>query len=77
MQRPHAAALLSFLIPGLGQFYNREILRGLFWLLITPGIWIGSAGLLGWICHLASAGTAYSRAQLKESQPLRLRSLAD
>jgi len=47
MYRPHAAALLSFLIPGLGQIYNREILRGLFWLIITPGIWIGSAGLLG------------------------------
>ena len=46
MYRPHAAALLSFLIPGLGQIYNRDILRGLFWLIITPGIWIGSAGLL-------------------------------
>jgi len=49
----------------------------LFWLIITPGIWIGSAGLLGWLCHLVSAGTAYSRAELKEHQPLRLRSLAD
>ncbi|HKD41678.1 MAG TPA: DUF5683 domain-containing protein [Myxococcaceae bacterium] len=77
MYRPHAAALLSFLIPGLGQIYNRDILRGLFWLIITPGIWIGSAGLLGWLCHLVSAGTAYSRAELKEHQPLRLRSLTD
>ncbi len=77
MHRPHAAALLSFLIPGVGQIYNREILRGLFWLIITPGLWIGSAGLLGWVCHLISAATAYSRAEMKENPPLRLRSLND
>jgi membrane protein YqaA with SNARE-associated domain len=35
MSRPAVAALLSFLIPGLGQIYNREVLRGLFWLIIT------------------------------------------
>ena len=29
MRRPPIAALLSFLIPGLGQLYNREYLRGL------------------------------------------------
>ena len=39
--RAGLAAVLSFLIPGLGQFYNGKFLRGLFWLLITPGIWIG------------------------------------
>jgi len=77
MRGHHAAALLSFLIPGLGQIYNREILRGLFWLIITPGLWIGSAGLLGWVCHLISAATAYSRAELKEHPALRLSSLND
>ena len=56
------AALLSFLIPGVGQFYNREILRGLFWLIVTPTLWIGSAGHLGWIFHIIAAYTAYSRA---------------
>jgi len=76
MRRPHAAALLSLLIPGIGQIYNGEILRGLFWLLLTPGLWIGSAGLLGWVCHLISAATAYHRAQLKEF-PTRLASLTD
>ena len=35
MSRPAVAALLSFLIPGLGQIYNREVLRGLFWLIIA------------------------------------------
>lgn len=76
MRRPHAAALLSFLIPGLGQFYNREFFRGLFWLIITPGIWIGSAGVFGWVCHLISAATAFHRAQLK-ARPLTAPSLTD
>jgi TM2 domain-containing membrane protein YozV len=38
MSRPGVAALLSLLIPGVGQIYNGEILRGLFWLIITPGL---------------------------------------
>ncbi len=69
MSRPAVAALLSFLIPGLGQIYNREVLRGLFWLVVTPALWIGSAGLLGWIVHLVSAYTAYHRAELAEGLP--------
>ena len=64
MNRPPIAALLSFLIPGLGQLYNREYLRGLFWLLLTPWLWLFSAGLLGWAVHLLSAATAYHRAEL-------------
>ena len=66
MSRPGVAALLSFLIPGVGQIYNGEILRRLFWLLVTPGLWIGSGGTLGRVCHLIAAGTAYSRADQKE-----------
>ncbi len=77
MSRPQAAALLSLFVPGLGQIYNGEILRGLFWLVVTPGVWLGTGGLLGWICHLISAATAYSRANLKEGRTLRLRSLAE
>jgi TM2 domain-containing membrane protein YozV len=68
MNRPPVAALLSLLIPGLGQLYNREYLRGLFWLVVTPGLWIGSAGLLGWVVHLVSAATAYHRAELRQRQ---------
>jgi TM2 domain-containing membrane protein YozV len=71
MSRPGIAALLSFVIPGVGQIYNGEILRGLFWLIITPGLWIGSGGLLGWVCHLISAATAYGRAELIEQRYLR------
>ena len=56
------AAVLSLLIPGLGQFYNGQIIWGIIWLIITPGLWIGSGGLLGWICHVLSAYLAYSYA---------------
>jgi TM2 domain-containing membrane protein YozV len=66
MSRPGVAALLSFFIPGLGQIYNGDILRGVLWLLFTPGFWLGTGGLLGWVCHIVSAATAYSRAQEKE-----------
>ncbi len=59
---PGIAAVLSFVIPGLGQFYNGKFLRGIFWLIVTPGLWIGSAGTLGWICHVIAGYTAYSYA---------------
>jgi TM2 domain-containing membrane protein YozV len=65
MSRPGIAALLSFFVPGIGQIYNGEILRGIFWLIITPGMWIGTGGLLGWVCHVIAAITAYKRANLK------------
>lgn len=70
MSRPGVAALLSLFIPGVGQVYNGEVLRGLFWLIITPGLWIFSAGFFGWICHLVSAATAFHRAELKEGRRL-------
>jgi TM2 domain-containing membrane protein YozV len=60
MERPGKAAVLSVLIPGAGQIYNGCFLRAVFWLIITPGLWIGTGGLLGWICHIASAYTAYT-----------------
>jgi TM2 domain-containing membrane protein YozV len=56
---PGVAAVLSFLVPGVGQIYNGAFLRGIFWLIVTPGLWIGSGGALGWICHLVAAFTAY------------------
>jgi len=60
--RPGIAAVLSLIIPGVGQFYNRAFWRGIFWLIITPGLWIGSGGFLGWICHIISTITAYNYA---------------
>lgn len=60
---PGIAAVLSFVIPGVGQFYNGAFLRGIFWLIVTPGLWIGTGGTLGWLCHVISAYTAYSYAK--------------
>ena len=65
MKNPGTAAVLSAVIPGIGQFYNGDFLRGIFWLIVTPGLWIGSGGMLGWICHVISAITAYNRAMRK------------
>ena len=62
MRDPALAGILSLLIPGIGQLYNGRILAGLFWLIITPGFWIGTGGTLGWLCHIISAYTAYSYA---------------
>lgn len=66
---PGVASVLSLVIPGVGQFYNGDFIRGLFWLIVTPGLWIGSGGLLGWICHVIAAMTAYHRAGLKNRNP--------
>lgn len=63
MKDPGTAGILSFFIPGLGQIYNGAFLRGIFWLIVTPGLWIGTGGLLGWVCHLISAFTAHGYAK--------------
>ena len=63
MKNPGTAAVLSFFLPGVGQIYNGEFLRAIFWLIVTPGLWIGSGGALGWICHLLSAFTAHHRCE--------------
>ena len=60
---PGLSAILSFFLPGVGQIYNGAFLRGLFWLIVTPGLWIGSGGFLGWVCHFVAAYTAYGYAE--------------
>lgn len=62
-RNPTVACFLSLIVPGVGQAYNGRWLAALFWLVITPGFWIGSGGLLGWVCHLVAAYTAYSWAR--------------
>lgn len=62
MKNPGIAAILSFVLPGAGQVYNGNFLRALFWLIVTPGLWIGTGGILGWVCHIVSAYTAHSKA---------------
>ena len=61
-KNPGLAAVLSAVIPGLGQLYNGQILWAIFWFIVTPGLWIGSGGFLGWICHVISAVQAYRTA---------------
>ena len=63
MRNSGTAAVLSLLIPGVGQLYNGKFWRALFWFIITPGLWIGSGGMLGWICHVISAITAHNYAR--------------
>ncbi len=69
MRDPAKAALLSAIIPGVGQFYNGRVLAGVLWLIVTPGLWIGTGGLLGWTAHVVSAYTAYSYARDRGVRP--------
>lgn len=64
-RNPGVAAVLSIVVPGVGQIYNGDFLRGIFWLIVTPGFWIGTGGLLGWVCHVIAAYTAHRRAKDK------------
>ncbi|MBM3777117.1 MAG: hypothetical protein FJW23_02610 [Acidimicrobiia bacterium] len=59
---PGLAAVLSLVLPGAGQVYNGDFLRAIFWFIVTPGLWLGSGGVLGWVCHVVSAFTAHHRA---------------
>jgi TM2 domain-containing membrane protein YozV len=63
VKNPGLAAVLSAVLPGLGQIYNGHILWAIFWFIITPGLWIGTGGMLGWVCHVLSAWQAYRQAQ--------------
>jgi TM2 domain-containing membrane protein YozV len=63
MRNPWIAAVLSLLIPGLGQIYNGRIIIGIIWLLVTGISWVGSIGFFGWVVHLIAAWCAYSYAK--------------
>jgi hypothetical protein len=63
MRDPGTSAVLSFILPGLGQIYNGQMWWALFWFIITPGFWLGTGGLLGWVCHFISAYAAYTYAR--------------
>ncbi|MFZ4856741.1 MAG: hypothetical protein ACOYL3_10120 [Desulfuromonadaceae bacterium] len=64
---PGIAAVMSLVLPGSGQFYNGNFVAGIIWLIITPGLWIGTGGVLGWICHVLSAYLAYKAVISKNS----------
>lgn len=63
MSKQGTAAVLSFLIPGIGQIYNGTFWRAVFWFVVGGFTWIGSVGTLGWVIHLISAYTAYRYAE--------------
>lgn len=68
MTRAGTSAVLSFILPGLGQLYNGDIARGLFWLVFaacfytTAIIFTGPLTVFGIIAHIIPAWTAYNRA---------------
>ncbi len=69
MSRPGLAAVLSFVIPGLGQIYNGHFIRALFWLLVAfwwtqnPMAWPFEAGFWQWVSHVLPAFTAFHKAR--------------
>ncbi len=70
--RPGLAAVLSFVIPGLGQIYNGHFIRAAFWLLIAfgwmdnPMAWPFEAEFKHWVVHFLPAMTAYHKARQME-----------
>jgi TM2 domain-containing membrane protein YozV len=67
MRDPYIAAVLSLIVPGVGQLYNGQILAGALWLValvtIIPGFWLGTGGLFGLLAHVIAAYTAYAYAR--------------
>ncbi len=63
MRNPGTAAVLSFIVPGLGQLYNGRWMRAIFWFIFTPGLWLGTGGFFGWVAHVIAAITAYNYAK--------------
>ncbi|WP_132255477.1 DUF6677 family protein [Methylobacterium segetis] len=57
---PLYAAILSLMIPGLGQFYNGRAGRGFAFLAGVVLLWVYG---LGWILNLVAAAEAYLDAQ--------------
>lgn len=51
-KNPGVAAVLSFLIPGLGQIYNGRFGKGLMHLLIVPFIAFLATGIPLYICGI-------------------------
>lgn len=67
MRNPGTAAVLSFLVPGLGQLYNgtwvRAILWFVAWLFFGPGLFVFTGGISGLVMRALAAVTAYSYAK--------------
>lgn len=51
-------AVLSLLIPGLGQLVKGQVLSGVVYFLVAVALWFI---MLGWVVNIVSAIAAYSR----------------
>lgn len=51
-------ALLSLLIPGLGQLVKGQVLSGVIYFIVAVALWFA---LLGWVVSIVSAVAAYKR----------------
>ncbi|MBT3219406.1 MAG: hypothetical protein HN348_09970 [Proteobacteria bacterium] len=60
---PILAAILSLIIPGVGQFYAGRPGWGLLWLLLGLVGWVGSGGCFGWVFNLIAAIQAFVQAE--------------
>lgn len=56
---PGVAAVLSFLLPGLGQLYRGEIMEGFIWLALTVFLYAVFFPL-GIVAHIACIAKAYN-----------------
>jgi|GEM_PF-278507 len=63
IKNPGVAAVLSAVLPGLGQIYNGRFIWAIVWFIITPGLWIGTGGFFGWVCNILSALQAWLQAK--------------
>ena len=71
MRRPGTAAVLSFLLPGLGQLYNGDLARAMFWFVFAVVFYASAFVLAGPLTlaailgHAIPSWTAYRRAEIK------------
>ena len=57
-----AAAICSFLLPGLGQLVQGRFLAALFFAVLGATVWICTLGTLGWVVNvIACLGAALHR----------------
>ncbi len=70
MSKPGIAAVLSFLIPGLGQVYNGDFFRGFLWFVIAVvlgvSLFVATMGTVSLVYHLLCAWAAYKRAEKRQ-----------
>lgn len=57
-----AAAICSFLIPGLGQLVQGRWIKALFFAVLGATVWLCTFGTLGWVVNvIACLGAALHR----------------